>query len=208
LRATETTRDPAAAGRWLAAAGSGIDGVVAKSDELRYEPGRRSMIKVKLDRTADCVVAGWRPLPDGSVSSLLLGLYDGAGELRHVGVVTQLPTAERRSLALELGALAIPLGRHPWRNGFLIGPSPLGRLKGSAARWTPDMEHDWVPIRPDRVLEVGFDQVDGDRFRHPARFKRWRPDRAAESCRIEQILAAAQGDRVDVEAVAAGVSRR
>ena len=191
LDLTPATRDPAIAERWFDA-GSGIDGVVAKADDLRYEPGRRSMIKVKLDRTADCVVAGWRPLPGGAVSSLLLGLYDEAGGLRHVGVVTQLPTADRVSLARDLEPLEIPLDEHPWRSGFLIGQSPLGRLKGSAARWTPDMEHDWVPIRPERVVEVGYDQVDVDRFRHPARLRRWRPDREASSCRIEQILASSR----------------
>jgi ATP-dependent DNA ligase len=149
------------------------------------------MIKVKRERTADCVVAGYRPLPDGAVSSLLLGLYDDAATLRHVGVVTQLPAAERRAMADDLSSLTLPLDEHPWRNGFTIGASPLGRLKGSAARWTPEMEHDWVPIRPERVAEVGYDQVDVDRFRHPARFHRWRPDRTADSCRLEQILGAA-----------------
>ena len=160
--------------------------------ELSYEPGRRSMIKVKLDRTADCVLAGWRPLPGGAVSSLLLGLYSAANELRHVGVVTQLPNADRITLARELEPLEIPLEEHPWRNGFLIGQSPLGRLKGSAARWTPEMEHDWVPVRPERVVEVGYDQVDVDRFRHAARFRRWRPDREPSSCRLEQITAPAR----------------
>jgi ATP-dependent DNA ligase len=185
---TPATRDPAVAGRWLEGAlGPGIDGVVAKPDDLRYDAGRRTMIKVKRLRSAECVEAGVRPLPDGSVSSLLLGLYDDDGQLRHVGVVTQLPAAERRSLAEELAPLEIPLEAHPWREGFAIGRSPLGRLKGSAARWTPDMEHDWIPLRPDRVVEVGFDQVDEDRFRHPARLLRWRPDRAARSCRLDQI---------------------
>jgi ATP-dependent DNA ligase len=167
--------------------GAGIDGIVAKPDGLRYEAGRRSMIKVKRERTAECVVAGVRPFPDGRVSSLLLGLYDDRGDLRHVGVVTQLPAAARTTLLQELAPLAMPLERHPWRNGFLIGASPLGRLKGSAGRWTPDMEHDWLPIRPRRVVEVGFDQVDVDRFRHPARLRRWRPDRTAESCTLDQI---------------------
>jgi ATP-dependent DNA ligase len=146
------------------------------------------MTKVKHERTADVVVAGFRPLPDGSVSSLLLGLYDEVDALRHVGVVTQLARADRVAFGNRLGALAIPIERHPWRSGFAIGASPLGRLKGSASRWTPDMVLDWVPLPPSLVCEVGFDQVDVDRFRHPARFRRWRPDREPLSCRLDQIV--------------------
>ena len=188
ISVTPATRDPAVARTWLEARGVPIDGVVVKPDDLRYEAGRRVMTKVKRLRTADCVVAGYRPLAPGIVSSLLLGLYDDGGRLRHVGVVTQFPREERVRLARALDALVIPLAEHPWRAGFTIGASPLGRLPGSAARWTPEMEHDWVPLRPDRVAEVGFDQVDGDRFRHPARLLRWRPDRDPESCRLDQIL--------------------
>ena len=188
ISATPATRDREVAEAWLDVRGVGIDGVVVKPDDLRYEPGRRVLTKVKRLRTADCVVAGYRPLAPGVVSSLLLGLYDEAGSLRHVGVVTQIPRDERARLAEELAGLAIPLAEHPWRSGFTIGASPLGRLPGSAARWTPEMEHDWVPLRPERVVEVGFDQVDVDRFRHPARLIRWRPDREAASCRLDQIL--------------------
>jgi ATP-dependent DNA ligase len=104
-----------------------------------------------------------------------------------MGVVTQLPNADRVALVDELAPLVIPLEEHPWREGFIIGRSPLGRLKGSAARWTPEMDHDWVPLAPRRVVEVGFDQVDVDRLRHPARFRRWRPDRDPETCTIDQI---------------------
>jgi ATP-dependent DNA ligase len=202
IRLTPATSDPDVAARWLDRPGSGIDGVVAKPVDLPYEPGRRTMIKVKEDRTAECVVAGWRPLPDATVSSLLLGLYDGDDELRHVGVVTQLPADERVALVRDLAPLRIPLDEHPWSRGFLIGASPVGRLKGSAARWTPDMEHDWVPIRPERVAEVGYDQVDVDRFRHPARFRRWRLDRTAESCRLEQILTGPDSDLLSDRAAA------
>jgi ATP-dependent DNA ligase len=188
IAATPSTRDAAVALRWLEQTTPGVDGVVAKRDDLPYEPGRRSMIKVKRLRTAESVVAGLRATKDRGVTSLLLGLYDDAGSLRHVGSVTQLPNADRHTLLRELARLAIPLDEHPWRDGFTIGASPLGRLPGSAARWTPEMEHDWLPLRPERVLEVGFDQVDGDRFRHPARFLRWRPDRTAASCILGQIL--------------------
>jgi ATP-dependent DNA ligase len=189
VRITPLTRDATVATEWLAQFhGGGLDGVVAKPLDARYEAGRRTMFKVKSSRTADCVLAGVRLLPDGSVSSLLLGLYDDAGTLRHVGVVTQLPRAERRALADELRRDVIPIDRHPWREGFAIGRSPLGRLLGSASRWTPEMGLDWVPLDPQRVVEVAFDQVDGDRLRHPARLVRWRPDRDAESCSLDQIL--------------------
>jgi ATP-dependent DNA ligase len=185
---TAATRDRAEAEAWLATyRGEGVDGVVAKPDDLGYEPGRRSMIKVKLERTVDCVVAGLRLFPGPAVSSLILGLYDDDGRLHHVGVVTNLPVAERIRLVGELAPLAIDLEDHPWRDGFIIGASPLGRLKGSAARWTPDMEHDWVPLRPTVVAEVAVDQVDGDRFRHPARLHRWRRDRTPESCTLDQL---------------------
>jgi len=190
LALTPATDDPAQATRWLAElSGGGVDGVVAKALGGTYTPGRRTMVKVKRERTADCVVAGARLFPDGrGVSSLLLGLYDERESLRHVGVVTAFPAAERRELVHVLRPHAIPLEEHPWRNGFLIGASPLGRLKGSAARWTPAMEHDWLPLAPELVAEVAFDQVDVDRFRHPARFRRWRADRDPRSCRLDQIV--------------------
>jgi ATP-dependent DNA ligase len=198
---TPTTRDPAVASGWLDRLGRNVDGVVAKPDDLPYAAGKRVMTKVKRERTAECVVAGVRLLPDGLVSSLLLGLYDQAGALRHVGVVTQMSRSDRATLLEQLAPFAMRLDQHPWRNGFLIGASPLGRLAGSASRWTPDMERDWLPIRPERVVEVGFDQVDGDRFRHPARLIRWRPDRSATSCLLTQITGdagaePALGDRI------------
>src|SRR3954454_20211642 len=191
IRLPPSARDPDFAAGWLDAAGSGIDGVVAKPDDVPYVEGRRALVKVKRLRSADCVVAGVRLTPAGEVATLLLGLYDPSGALRHVGVVTQLRRADRAALAEEMRPLATPLDDHPWHAGFTIGRSTLGRLPGSAARWTPDMEHDWVPLRPERVAEVGFDQVDGDRFRHPARLLRWRPDREARSCTIEQVTTAA-----------------
>jgi ATP-dependent DNA ligase len=187
---TPATREPETAGRWLRElTGTGVDGVVAKPLADRYAPGRRTMTKVKRERTADCVVAGARLFAgERGVSSLLLGLYDDADALRHVGVVTAFTAADRRSLVGELLPHVVPLEAHPWRDGFLIGASPLGRLKGSAGRWTPDMEHDWIPLDGSLVAEVAFDQVDVDRFRHPARFRRWRPDRDPLSCRLDQIL--------------------
>jgi ATP-dependent DNA ligase len=189
LFATPATRSLPVATDWFDRyQGAGVDGIVAKPDQGTYEPGRRAMLKVKHERTADCVVAGLRLIEGTSmVSSLLLGLYDDAGTLRHVGVVTQFAAADRRRLLDDLSPLATRLDEHPWRDGFLIGASPIGRLPGSASRWTPDMEPDWLPLRPDRVCEVAFDQVDVDRFRHPARFRRWRQDREPRSCNIDQI---------------------
>jgi ATP-dependent DNA ligase len=189
LRITPITRDPKQARSWLDDfKGGGVDGVVAKPLDGAYEPGRRAMVKVKTVRTADCVVAGCRLLNGrNAVSSLLLGLYDSQGELRHVGVVTQFPAEMRRAMLEDLRGDAIPIEEHPWRAGFAIDRSPLGRLLGSASRWTPEMGLDWLPLASRRVVEVAFDQVDGTRFRHPARFVRWRPDRDPGSCSIEQI---------------------
>jgi ATP-dependent DNA ligase len=187
--ATPMTLDRDVALGWLAASdGRGIDGVVAKPLSLGYEPGRRSMLKVKVRRTADCVVAGYRWMMDRrELGSLLLALYDDDDRLRHVGVASSFDRATRARLEEELAPLAVPLGEHPWVDGFLIDRSPLGRLKGAPGRWTPDMAMDWVPLRLDRVCEVEYDRFDRDRFRHPARLLRWRPDRDARSCTFEQL---------------------
>jgi ATP-dependent DNA ligase len=193
VRITAITDDERLAAMWLdafAVPGSGMDGVVAKRPDLRYEPGRRSMLKVKLERTADCVVAGFRWLADQrAIGSLLLGLFSDRGELRHVGVVSSFTEEGRERILAELSPLATPLDDHPWAKGFLISPSPLGRLKGAAGRWTPDMAFDWVPLRLERVAEVAYDRFDGDRFRHPARWVRWRPDRDPRSCTFDQLWA-------------------
>ena len=194
VTATPATRLAAEAARWLdCAPGSGIDGVVAKRADLPYVSGARRMVKVKRERTADCVVAGLRLYIDRPlISSLLLGLYDEQGRLRHIGTVTAFTRERRRRLLEELGPLAVPLAGHPWEHGFLIGGSAIGRLAGAAARWSPaEMALDWVPLAPERVCEVAFDHLDRDRLRHPARFRRWRPDRDARSCTFEQLEPAA-----------------
>jgi ATP-dependent DNA ligase len=165
-----------------------FEGVVAKHETLPYQPGRRVMVKVKRDRTVDCVVAGirWlgdRPLP----SSLLLGLYDEDGALEHVGIASGFAERQRRDLLAELGPLIVPIEGHPWEHGFLLAGGPTGRLKGSAGRWTPEMDLEWTPITPERVAEVAYDQLDGRRLRHPGRFRRWRPDRDPHSCTIDQL---------------------
>jgi ATP-dependent DNA ligase len=194
LFVTPATASAEAARSWLGLGAGGIDGVVAKQGSLRYQPGKRAMIKVKLDRTADCVVAGVRVFDDGAVASLLLALHDAEGTLRHVGVASSFPERRRRDLALELSPLVVPLEGHPWEHGFGLEGGPLGRLKGAAGRWTPDLERDWLPLRPERVCEVGYDAVEGWRFRHPARFRRWRPDREPASCTYDQLDAAALED--------------
>jgi ATP-dependent DNA ligase len=187
LRLTPVTSDPAVAAGWLnAGAGSGIDGVMVKPAGLLYEPGRRAMTKVKRTRTVDCVVAGVRVHADGGVASLLLGLYD-ADELRHVGVVAQIAKARRQELREELAPLVTSLTGHPWEHGFGVEGGALGRLKGTAGRWVPGMTQDWLPVRPARVVEVGYDHVEGWRFRHPGRFVRWRPDRDPRSCTVDQL---------------------
>jgi ATP-dependent DNA ligase len=185
---TELTDAPAVAEAWLHGT-VGVDGVVAKRRDLPYVPGKRAMVKVKLERTADCVVAGFRFAAERpQLGSLLLGLYDDGNVLRHVGVVTSFTRDHRARLLDELAALETDLRGHPWEQGFGLERSPLGRLLGAAGRWDPaEMELEWVPLRPERVCEVAFDQVDLGRFRHPARFRRWRPDRDPRSCTLDQL---------------------
>jgi ATP-dependent DNA ligase len=208
LRITPQTDDPALAEDWLRRfTGGGIDGVVARPLDGRYTPGARTLFKVKHARTADCVVAGFRVHPDrDAVSSLLLGLYGPDGELHHVGVAASFTGARGRELLAELLPLAIPLERHPWRDGFLLGGGAVGRLKGSVGRWDPrEMALDWAPIAPERVCEVAFEQVDERRFRHPARFRRWRPDRDPRSCTLDQ-LSIAPPDFAETLAPGSGVT--
>jgi len=187
LGLSPATRDVNEARRWLGRDRPGVDGVIAKALDAPYQPGARAMVKVKRARSADCVVAGFRWLMGRrELGSLLLGLFRG-DELRHVGVVSSFTEEGRVRLRKELEPLEIPLDEHPWAGGFLIDRSPLGRLAGAAGRWTPDMVMDWVPLRLERVCEVTYDRLDGDRFRHPARFVRWRPDRDPRSCTFEQL---------------------
>jgi ATP-dependent DNA ligase len=189
LRLTPATRDPAVARGWLHAAdGAGIDGVIAKRRDLSYAPGRRALVKVKPERTVDCVVAGLRAFAgEPVVASLLLGLWD-EDALRHVGVASSFPERERRALFADLARLVVPLAGHPWELGFNVASSPTGRLAGSAGRWDPrEMNLDWTPLAPERVVEVAYDRLDDLRFRHPARLVRWRPDRDPGSCRLDQL---------------------
>jgi ATP-dependent DNA ligase len=190
LHLTVVTDDAVVARGWLERyQGRGVDGVMAKRHDMRYEPGVRAMVKVKLEQTADCVVAGCRLFAERPlISSLLLGLYDESGDLRHVGVASAFSDARRRELPEILGPHVVELAGHPWEGGFLLGGSPIGRLAGAAGRWSPEeMVLDWIPLAPRLVAEVAYDHVDGDRFRHAARFRRWRPDRDPRSCLLEQL---------------------
>jgi ATP-dependent DNA ligase len=187
LALTEVTDDERRAAAWLDLR-NGIDGVVAKHRDLRYEPGVRAMIKVKRERTVDCVVAGFRWLHDRPLPrTLLLGLYDEDAALQHVGIVSSISQSRRRALLEHLAPYVAELEGHPWQHGFLTGGGATGKLPGAAGRWTPDMDQDWVPLRPELVCEVAYDQVDRYRFRHPARFRRWRPDLDARGCKLAQL---------------------
>jgi ATP-dependent DNA ligase len=188
IRLTPATEDPERAARWLGRS-PGIDGVVAKPRAAPYQPGVRALVKVKTERTADCVVAGLRSFVGGPpIGSLLLGLYDDAGLLHHVGVATGFGAARQREIVAEVSPRIVPLAGHPWERGFLLAGGPSGRLAGAAGRWSPEeMEADWVPLAPTLVCEVAYDQVDRGRFRHAARLRRWRPDRDPRSCRLDQL---------------------
>jgi ATP-dependent DNA ligase len=188
LRVTPATEDPDEARRWLGHPSPAIDGVMAKRRDLRYQPGARAMTKVKQQRTLEVVVAGMRGADNPlRVSSLLLGLYDDEGTLHHIGVVANLGKKRGVEVLNELQPDIVPLAGHPWEQGFLIGGGALGRLRGAAARWTPDMPQDWVPLSGTRVAEVAYDRADSGRLRYPARLVRWRPDRDARSCTFDQF---------------------
>jgi ATP-dependent DNA ligase len=192
LRLTPLTDDPDEASRWLQRyPGAGIDGVMAKDPEAPYAPGARAMLKVKRELSADCVVGGYRLRGDRpELGSLLLGLHDDQGVLRHIGVAGGFGRARGAELLAELRPLETALPGHPWEHGFLLEGGPTGRLAGAAGRWLPgEMVLDWVPLRPERVCEVAYEQLDYGRFRHPARFRRWRPDRDPPSCRLDQLAA-------------------
>jgi ATP-dependent DNA ligase len=187
---TPVTDDPDVAARWFELfEGAGLDGVIAKEADGPYTPGKRTMLKIKHARTADCVVAGFRWHKTGDVvGSLLLGLYDDAGNFHHVGVCGAFPAAQRASLVDELAPLRLPPDstEHPWLGEH--GPGPV-RLPGAENRWRAG-ESPWVPLRPERVVEVAYEHTEGgfpQRFRLNPRFVRWRPDRDPTSCRYDQL---------------------
>jgi ATP-dependent DNA ligase len=179
---TPATDDFALASRWFDEfEGAGLDGVIAKRAEDTYRPGVRSMIKIKHLRTADCVVAGlrwYKGEEERAVGSLLLGLYDGDGVLHHVGHTASFKGPERRELAEKFR----PLITEDESSGFGGGRTP-----GAPSRWTGGKDMTWVRLRPETVCEVSFDHLQGDRFRHAATFKRWRPDKPPEQCTYDQL---------------------
>ena len=190
LHITPVTRDRAIALDWLGRfEGAGLDGVVAKLGSGTYLPGKRAMIKVKHVRTADCVVAGFRWHKSGrdAVGSLLLGLYDDSGMLQHVGVTSSFTMAMRRQLAKELAPLRKDaLRTHPWRE-WASAAAGSSRMPGAQSRWSAGKDLSWEPLRIERVCEVKYDHMQGDRFRHATFFVRWRPDKRPQDCRYDQL---------------------
>ncbi|MHB1584631.1 MAG: ATP-dependent DNA ligase [Acidimicrobiales bacterium] len=183
---TPQSDDPAVAREWFSRfEGAGLDGVMAKRPGVPYAEGERVMWKVKHERTADCVVGGYRWHRQGGVGSLLLGLFDGAG-LRRVGVCSSFSAARRRQLVDELAAhqLDDPSG-HPWHG--LDGTGMAASPEAAHSRWNAGKDLSWVALDPVLVCEVAFDHLQGSRFRHATSFRRWRPDRAAASCTFEQF---------------------
>lgn len=184
------TDDPGLAEQWFQQfEGAGLDGVIAKHPDLGYRPGERVMVKVKHERTADCVVAGMRQHKSGPVvGSLLLGLYDATGRLQHVGVCGAFSMRRRQELMAELEPLRMDtLDGHPWADWASEGAQTRGRMPGASSRWTGVKDLSWLPLRPERVCEVAYDHMQGDRFRHTARFRRWRPDREPRGCTYAQL---------------------
>jgi ATP-dependent DNA ligase len=188
---TPCTRDRAVAQDWFHRfEGAGLDGVVAKHESATYQPGKRVMIKVKHTRTADCVIGGFRWHKSGPgelVGSLLLGLYDDAGALHHVGFTSSFTAVARRQLAKELAPLRQDaLEGHPWREWGGADEGAV-RLPGAGSRWSQGKDLSWEPVRIERVCEVAYDHLQGDRFRHAATFRRWRADKRPADCRYDQL---------------------
>ena len=188
VHVTPVTDDPDVARDWFSRfEGAGLDGVVVKDGALTYQPDKRAMVKVKHQRTADCVVAGFRTHKDGAgVGSLLLGLFDRSGTLHHVGVASGFSVARRRELVAELEPYRKDaLKDHPWA-GWAEAQT-AGRAPGGGNRWNAGKDMTWEPLRPEAVCEVSYDHLQQDRFRHATSFLRWRPDRDPASCTYSQL---------------------
>ena len=194
LHLTPATRDLTTAADWFRRfEGAGFDGVIAKQGSGIYEPNKRVMLKVKHERECDCVVAGFRWHKRGErsvIGSLLLGLFDGAGQLQHVGVCASFSDAKRRELVDYLAPYrAAALDGHPWKEwaeantGAALGQ----RRPGASSRWSQGKDLSWEPLRPELVAQVAYDHMQGTRFRHPAQFRRWRPDKPPSDCTYAQL---------------------
>ncbi len=190
---TPATRDRAVAADWFERfEGAGLDGVIAKPESLPYTPGKRVMLKIKHQRTADCVVGGFRWYKGGKgtlVGSLLLGLYDDKGTLHHVGVTAGFKQTDRAELAKKLEPLRENArDGHPWATWAEWQASEDNQRKpGATSRWNRGKDLSWEPVRLELVCEVSFDHMQGDRFRHGAHFQRWRPDKPVADCRYDQL---------------------
>ncbi len=197
IHLTPATRDRALAADWFDRfEGAGLDGVVAKRLEAPYQPGKRAMLKIKHERTADCVVAGFRWHKNGPgthIGSLLLGLFDDDGRLHHVGVTSSFSWDRRAAVAKELEPLRVDaLDGHPWAEwaewaGYGSADASGQRLPGATSRWNRGKDLSWEPLRAERVAEVAYDHLQGDRFRHGTTFRRWRPDKQPADCRYDQL---------------------
>ena len=190
---TRTTEDPVEAERWFEEfEGAGLDGVVAKPLSAPYEPNKRTMLKIKHERTADVVLAGYREHKTSTeeeplIGSLLLGLYDDSGELQHIGVSASFTAKRRAELWHELQPLRVDITDHPWGRWQEFLTANPDRVPGTQSRWSQGKDLGFTALRPERVLEVKYDHMEGRRFRHTAHFKRWRPDRDPESCDYGQL---------------------
>lgn len=201
LYLTPMTRDREVAAEWLQRfEGAGLDGVIAKPEAATYQPGKRTMFKIKHARTADCVVSGfrWHKKEPAVIGSLLLGLFDDKGTLHHVGVTSSFTMATRKQLVAELEPLRInAMASHPWREwarprtdasaGTAEGMTAGQRVPGGTSRWSAGKDLSWEPLRIERVCEVQYDHMQGDRFRHAATFLRWREDKAPADCGYDQL---------------------
>ncbi|MCV7422450.1 ATP-dependent DNA ligase [Mycobacterium yunnanensis] len=199
IHLTPATTDVDEARRWFDDfEGAGLDGVIAKPLDGTYQPDKRTMFKVKHQRTADCVVAGYRlhKSGDDAIGSLMLGLYRDDGTLASVGVIGAFPMATRRTLFTELQPLVTTFEGHPWNWGGQ--DTPPASVRNAGSRWNAGKSLSFVPLRPERVVEVRYDHMEGDRFRHLPQFNRWRPDRDPRSCTYDQLEVPAIFDLRDI----------
>ncbi len=200
IHLTPVTLDHEVAEQWFSEfEGAGLDGVVAKPLAGRYLPNQRVMFKIKHQRTADCVVAGYRVHKSGpdSIGSLLLGLYNDSGELASVGVIGAFPAARRKTLFTELQPLVTTFDEHPWAWAKQLEGARTPR-SSEFSRWNTGKDLSFVPLRPELVVEVRYEHMEGERFRHTAQFNRWRPDRDPQSCTYDQLEEPVKYDLADI----------